>query len=132
MAHLVRESGFTLIAYGLIALAVLGALGGISYKIRESGKDAVRLELQPKLDACRQFTETLSAQLRAQNEAVAALEAAGKAKVAETSKRLKEAAKSTQAARSEAERLRVLAQGNSALGACPAGEAVKEIRRGLR
>src|SRR3990167_4206500 len=33
-----------LIAYGLIALAILGALSGIGYKIRESGKDAVKVE----------------------------------------------------------------------------------------
>lgn len=33
-----------LLAYGLVALAVLGMLGGIGYKIRESGKESVRLE----------------------------------------------------------------------------------------
>lgn len=41
-----------LIAYGLIALAILGTLGGIGYKIREAGADSVRAELQPKLTAC--------------------------------------------------------------------------------
>ena len=34
----------SLIAYGLIALSILGMLGGIGYKVRESGKDAVRVE----------------------------------------------------------------------------------------
>ena len=34
----------SLIAYGLIALALIGALSGVGYKIRESGKDAVRVE----------------------------------------------------------------------------------------
>ena len=33
-----------LLAYGLIALAILGTLGGIGYKVRESGKDAIRIE----------------------------------------------------------------------------------------
>ena len=33
-----------LIAYGLIALSILGTLAGIGYKIRESGKDSVRVE----------------------------------------------------------------------------------------
>ncbi len=33
-----------LLSYGIIALAILGMLGGIGYKVRESGKDAVRLE----------------------------------------------------------------------------------------
>ena len=34
----------SIILYGLIALAVLGTLSGIAYKIRESGKDAIRVE----------------------------------------------------------------------------------------
>ena len=34
----------SLIAYGLIALALIGALGGAAYKVRESGKDAIRIE----------------------------------------------------------------------------------------
>ena len=39
-----KQCGFTLIAYALVALAVLGTLSGIAYKIRESGKDSVRAE----------------------------------------------------------------------------------------
>ncbi len=34
----------TLLLYGFLALAILGALGGIGYKVRESGKDSVRVE----------------------------------------------------------------------------------------
>lgn len=34
----------SLIAYGLIALAILGAIGTGVYKVRESGKESVRLE----------------------------------------------------------------------------------------
>lgn len=30
--------------YGAMALAILGAVGGIGYKVRESGKDSVRVE----------------------------------------------------------------------------------------
>ena len=33
-----------LLAYGLIALSIIGILSGIGYQIRESGKEAVRLE----------------------------------------------------------------------------------------
>ena len=33
-----------LIAYGLIALAIIAAMSGIAWKIRESGKDAIRVE----------------------------------------------------------------------------------------
>lgn len=36
--------GFGLLAYGLVALAGLSTLSGIAWKIRESGKDAVRVE----------------------------------------------------------------------------------------
>ena len=39
-----NQRGFSLLAYGLLALAILGALSGLAWKIRESGKDAVRLE----------------------------------------------------------------------------------------
>ena len=34
----------SLIAYGFLALAILGALGGIGYKVREAGADSVRVE----------------------------------------------------------------------------------------
>ena len=39
-----RQRGFGLIVYAVLALAILGTLSGIAYKIRESGKDSVRLE----------------------------------------------------------------------------------------
>jgi hypothetical protein len=49
-----------------MALAILGALGGIGYSIRKAGADSVRAELQPKLDAC-------AGEIAKQNEALAAL-----------------------------------------------------------
>lgn len=39
-----KQRGFSLIVYAVLALAVLGALSGIAWKIRESGKDVIRLE----------------------------------------------------------------------------------------
>ena len=39
-----RQSGFGLIAYLVLGLAILATLSGIAWKIRESGKDAIRLE----------------------------------------------------------------------------------------
>ena len=39
----VRERG-SLIIYAVLAIAILGMLAGIGYKIRESGKESVRLE----------------------------------------------------------------------------------------
>ena len=46
-----------LIAYGLIALAILGALGGAAWKVRESGKDAVRVEWAEANAAAQQAAE---------------------------------------------------------------------------
>ena len=70
-----RQFGFGLLLYGFMALAILGALGGIGYSIRKAGADAVRAELEPKLKACETLTAGLSAQVKAQNEAVEALRA---------------------------------------------------------
>ena len=39
-----RQRGFGLIVYAVLALAILGTLAGIGYKIREGGKESVRLE----------------------------------------------------------------------------------------
>lgn len=86
-----------LIAYGLIALAILGALGGIGYKVRQAGADSVRAELQPKLTACEGQVATMGGQIKAQNEAVDALQD-------ESARRL---ATSAQAARKADDRARV-------------------------
>lgn len=143
----------SLLAYGIVALAIMATLGGVAYKIHHSGYEEgvaeVRKELQPKLDAC-------TAAIEAQNRAVAALKAEGEAKVQAATKGLEQATKDTEAARleaarlrklasdhimaaqdarGEAERLRVLATAKSAPSeptVCPAGEAVSEIRRGLK
>lgn len=72
-----------LLAYGLIALGILGMLGGIGYKIREAGADSVRAELQPKLTACEGKIQALAdetAQKQAQS-AEALRKAEGRAKV---------------------------------------------------
>ena len=50
-----------LLLYGVVALAILGTLGGIGYKIRESGKDSVRLEWEADKAAARQREAELSA-----------------------------------------------------------------------
>lgn len=39
-----RERGFGLLGYLLAGLAILATLSGIAYSIRESGKDAIRVE----------------------------------------------------------------------------------------
>ena len=84
----------TLIVYGLIALAILGTLGGIGYKVRQAGADSVRAELQPKLTACQtQITALADETARKQAASVQALrKAEGRAKVWEdNSARLRKA-----------------------------------------
>lgn len=39
-----RQRGFGLVVYLILGVAILAILSGIAYRIRESGKDAVRLE----------------------------------------------------------------------------------------
>jgi hypothetical protein len=51
----------TLIVYGIIALGILGILGGIGYKVRESGKDAIRIEWKEAEAAARKREADLSA-----------------------------------------------------------------------
>lgn len=74
----------------------------------------------------------LKAQIRVQNDAVAALAAESKAKQQKASKALSEASRAAVGAIKEADRLRALSRSGSATTACPAGQAVEEIRRGLR
>lgn len=78
---------------------------------------------------------SLQGSLRAQNEAIAKLGKESQERKAKAEKGLLEASRNAQAARSEAQRLRDLASRKeppSGSQACPAGEAVKEVRQGLR
>lgn len=115
-----------LLAYGIVALAILATLGGIVYKIHhagyEEGVEEVRKELQPKLDSC-------NAAIEAQNRAVSALKAEGEAKVKKAQEGLRAAQNGARRAQDEAARLRGLAQIPSEASDCKA--AVAEIRRGL-
>ena len=63
-----RQRGFGLLAYGLIALAVIGSLAGLYWKIYSSGFDNGKAEVQTAWDAA--------------NEAARAREAAASAKAA--------------------------------------------------
>ena len=54
-----------LIAYGLIALAMLWALGGLGYKVRESGKESVRLEWAKANEEAREREAAASAKAAA-------------------------------------------------------------------
>ena len=75
--------------------------------------------------------KALGETINVQNRAVAALETESKNRIARAEKGRLEALRMTQGARNEAERLRGLAKATQAPSACPAGQAVEEIRRGL-
>lgn len=116
----------SLLAYLIAGAALIGALGGLYWKVDSSGYARAEAELQPKIDACH-------AAVQKQNEAVAALKAEGDRRVGRATKGVAASAVVTRAAVDEARRLRILAEG--ALPAptdCPAGVAVQQIRKGLK
>lgn len=86
------------------------------------GKSRAMEKVQPQLDACR-----------LQELAVSDLVKEGEERRAKAQKGLQDARKSTERAASEAGRLRQLAsRPNVPASNCPAGEAVSEIRAGLK
>ena len=110
-----KQRGFIplgLLGYGLIALGILGMLGGIVYKIRQGGADSVRAELLPQLQSCQ-------ASVEAQNRAVEALRAAGEAKAKAASQALAKASQSAKVWEDNAARLRAVLTAPR-----PAGEPV--------
>jgi len=107
--------------YWLLGMAIVAAVAGGYGAWEHKGKLAAEAETQ----AC-------AAKLEAQNQAVLALKAEGDRRIAAAQKGLKAASEQGQAARSEAERLRGLVSGATPPGACPAGAAVSELRRGLK
>ena len=96
-----HQKGFGLIIYAVLALAILGTLAGIGYSIRKAGADAVRAELQPKLDAC-------AAAVQRQNDALAALKAEAEKKQAAASKALAGATQKARIWEDNAARLRAV------------------------
>lgn len=62
-----NQRGFiaSILLYGILAVAILAILSGLAYKIRESGKDAIRLEWA---DANRKEEERKKREADARNE----------------------------------------------------------------
>ena len=96
----------SLIAYGLLALAILGALGGFVYKERQAGYDKAEALYKPKLTACQNLNTTLGAQIKEQNAAVEKLAADGAAKQRESAKALSKAEERAKTWDADATRLR--------------------------
>lgn len=110
-----------------VAIALLAVAVGI----QSSRLDSCKTGRAADQVAAQQREAALGVQIKVQNDAVAALKAEGDAKVAKASEGLRREATKAQAARSEAERLRTLAKAPVAATACPAGQAVEEVRKGL-
>src|SRR3990167_10926301 len=98
---------------GVVAACILGTT---YYRGREAGKEVIRAELQPLLTACEGRVKALGSQIEVQNSAVAALEAAGKAKVARATQGMQAARSVAQKAQAEAARLREAAPGRAGGG----------------
>jgi predicted negative regulator of RcsB-dependent stress response len=115
-----------LVLLGLLVAAV-GYLNWRLESVKQARhKDAVSYEAK---------IVTLEGSLAAQNEAIAKLGRESADRKAKAVEAVRKAREGTQAARSEAERLKTLAKAGNAPTAsqeCPAGAAVAEIRRGLK
>jgi len=95
------ERGFGLLLYGLVALGILGALGGMAYSVRKAGYDAATAELQPKIDAAHN-------EIRKQNEAIAAWKADADRRAKEAASALKAASARASTWEANASRLRAV------------------------
>ena len=86
VAQFVRERGFGLIVYAVLALAILGTLSGIAWKIRESGKDAIRVEWAEANRLAQEAADRLTAEraMEGRKAVIALQQAQGKAKTYET------------------------------------------------
>lgn len=96
-----RQSGFGLLVYGLLALAILGALGGIGYSIRKAGYDAAEAKYLPQIEQCH-------GEIKRQNDAVAALKAESDRKQARAAQALAGATQRARTWEDNAARLRAV------------------------
>ena len=106
--------------YALIGMAIAMAVAIGYAKIEHSGK----LEARAELGSC-------NTKIEAQNLAVQQLKVEGERRIAAATRGVAKAQEGTKKARTEAERLRVLAGTQAEPSACPAAQGVAEIRKGL-
>lgn len=107
--------------YAIIGMGIALAVAMGYAKIEHSGRLAAEAQVEAR-----------DATIREQNAAVLALKVEGDRKLSEASKGVAKAKEGTQAARTEAERLRVLASVPVKPGACPAADGVALVREGLK
>lgn len=101
----------------LLALALTGGYAKYEYTRAEGAEAKV---------------ETQKVKIESMNQASLATKADGDRRVAEASRGIARATKETALARTDAERLKGLQGSATPAVACPAGEAVSELRKGLK
>ena len=119
-----------IIAIGLLALGVVTFVGGVLHKYNSAVEKAQQAEV--KLKDCGTKYESALRSITVQNEGLAALtNERNKAQelAAQAMKLAQEQAKRNEP---ERQRLAALEQTFKSSGPCPAGDAVKEFRKGLK
>jgi hypothetical protein len=123
-----RNQRGSIMAYGALAAVIVIGLLLAALWIQSQRLDSAKASLA----ICAERYNTALEQIGKQNASIESLAterdaAQGRAKAA-----LAAAAKVSARLKPERERLAALAQTFKATGACPAGEAVSEVRKGLR
>ena len=127
MSYSVRnQRGFML--YGLVGAVAVAAGLGIALVVQNARLDAAHAELA----GCKSAYETALASIEKQNQAVKDHQEATKKATERARIASEKAAKARVANKSEIERLEALAKNPAPKGDCPAGQAVQEVRKGLK
>ena len=113
----------------VIVATLLLALGIQTWRLDRANAEVA--EVQALVTACEGRVSALGKQIEAQNGAVRALEAAGKARQARAAQGIKEAQKRAQTAKSEAQRLREAALSPLEPKELGCEAAVAQVRKGL-
>jgi len=124
-----NQRGFVLMTYAYIAAGVvmLGMAGAVY--VQTSRLDGCKGELT----GAKAQIAVLAAQMDAQNSAVEALQADGRARSAQAAKALTEAQARSKGIQKQADSLQAALNASKGRkpSTCPAGDAVKEVRRAL-
>ena len=122
---------FLLANWRLVVVAtLLLALGIQTWRLDRAKADVI--EAQALVTACEGRVSALGKQIEAQNGAVRALEAAGKARQARAAQGIKEAEKRSKTAQNEAKRLREAALSPLEPKELGCEAAVAKVREGLK
>ena len=121
-----NQRGFTM--YAILGLAAVAAGLGIALVVQNARLDAAHAELA----GCKSAYEQTLKLVEKQNQAVKAHQEATKKATERARLASEKAAKAKVASQSEIRRLESLAGQPAPKGDCPAGQAVQEIRKGLK